>query len=148
MSVYTAGPHPHLAERRRRKAPQVADEHVGFNGWLAVLVTRLVGTMWAVYFITGFILIWMALGIWGPLHPIDPYPFAFLLFLGNVAELMLLSIILVGQAVLGAAHACRQHDVGFLCSSRIPAWLDGPLHAGSNPVRPLPLRLHALHVEL
>jgi|SRR5215467_1610808 len=103
MSVYTAGPHPHLAERRRRKAPQVADEHVGFNGWLAVLVTRLVGTMWAVYFITGFILIWMALGIWGPLHPIDPYPFAFLLFLGNVAELMLLSIILVGQAVLGAA---------------------------------------------
>lgn len=45
----------------------------------------------------------MALGMWGPLHSIDPYPFAFLLFLGNVAELMLLSIILVGQAVLGAA---------------------------------------------
>src|SRR2546430_4229468 len=59
--------------------------------------------MWAVYFVTGFILLWMALGTWGPLHSVDPYPFAFLLFLGNVAELMLLSIILVGQAVLGAA---------------------------------------------
>jgi len=59
--------------------------------------------MWAVYFITAFILVWMVLGTWGPLHRVDPYPFAFLLFLGNVAELMLLSIILVGQAVLGAA---------------------------------------------
>ncbi len=103
MSVDTARPHPHVEERRRRQPPRVADEHVGFNGRLAVFITRLVGTMWAVYFITAFILLWMALGTWGPLHPIDPYPFAFLLFLGNVAELMLLSIILVGQAVLGKA---------------------------------------------
>jgi len=103
MSINAATPHPHVQERKRRKPPQVADEHAGFNGRLAVFVTRLVGTMWAVYFVTGFILLWMALGTWGPLHSIDPYPFAFLLFLGNVAELMLLSIILVGQAVLGAA---------------------------------------------
>jgi uncharacterized membrane protein len=103
MSVNAATPHPQVQERKRRKPPQVADEHVGFNGRLAVFITRLVGTMWAVYFVTGFILLWVALGTWGPLHSVDPYPFAFLLFLGNVAELMLLSIILVGQAVLGAA---------------------------------------------
>src|SRR2546430_17732018 len=65
--------------------------------------------MWAVYFVTGFILLWMALGTWGPLHSVDPYPFAFLLFLGNVVELMLLSIILVGQAVLGRAADRRAH---------------------------------------
>ena len=103
MSVYTATPHPHTRERQGRRPPRLADEHVGFNGRLAVVVTKAVGTMWAVYFITTFILVWMALGIWGPLRKVDPYPFAFLLFLGNVAELMLLSIILVGQSVMGAA---------------------------------------------
>lgn len=103
MSIYAGQPHPRVQERKRQKPPKVADEHIGFNGRLAVFITRSVGTMWAVYFITGFILIWMALGLWGPLHSVDPYPFAFLLFLGNVVELMLLSIILVGQAVLGAA---------------------------------------------
>src|SRR5436305_3013182 len=99
MSVYSAPPHPHVEERSRRRPPRVADEHMGFNGRLAVLITRLVGTMWAVYGVTAFILLWMALGTWGPLRHVDPYPFAFLLFLGNVAELMLLSIILVGQSV-------------------------------------------------
>ena len=103
MSAHADNPHPQLQEQRPSRPPRVADEHVGFNGRLAVLITRLVGTMWAVYFITVLILLWMALGTWGPLHTVDPYPFAFLLFLGNVAELMLLSIILVGQAVLGRA---------------------------------------------
>jgi uncharacterized membrane protein len=103
MSVYSDSPHPHVHERARRKPPKVADEHIGFNGRLAVFITRLVGTMWAVYFIVAFILAWIALGTWGPLHSVDPYPFAFLLFLANVVELMLLSIILVGQSVLGRA---------------------------------------------
>ena len=102
MSVYAPAEHPHVARRKQQKPPKVEDEHVGFNGRLAVLITKSVGTMWAVYLITVFILLWMALGTWGPLRHVDPYPFAFLLFLGNVAELMLLSIILVGQAVLGA----------------------------------------------
>jgi uncharacterized membrane protein len=103
VSTHTAKPHAYFQEHKRQKPPKVVDEHVGFNGALAVFITRSVGTMWAVYTITGFILVWMALSIWGPLHSVDPYPFAFLLFLGNVAELMLLSIILVGQSVLGAA---------------------------------------------
>ena len=103
MSVQAGSPHPQLQEHHRRRPPRVADEHVGFNGRLAVLITRTVSTMWAVYAITAFVILWMALGTWGPLHQVDPYPFAFLLFLGNVAELMLLSIILVGQAVLGKA---------------------------------------------
>jgi uncharacterized membrane protein len=106
MSVHTAQ-HPYMQERKHRQAPQVADEQVGFNGRLAVFITRLVGTMWAVYFITAVILLWMALGTWGPLHSVDPYPFAFLLFLANVAELMLLSVIMVGQSVLGKAADSR-----------------------------------------
>jgi hypothetical protein len=37
------------------------------------------------------------------LHRVDPYPFAFLLFLNNVVQLVLCSVILVGQRVLGMA---------------------------------------------
>ena len=107
MSDHAGALHSRPEARGRRRPPRVADEQVGLNGRLAVLITRLVGTMWAVYLITAFILVWMALGTWGPLHAVDPYPFAFLLFLGNVAELMLLSIILVGQAVLGRAADSR-----------------------------------------
>jgi uncharacterized membrane protein len=46
---------------------------------------------------------WMALATWGPLRRVDPYPFQFLLFLDNVVQLMLCSVILVGQRVLGMA---------------------------------------------
>ncbi len=45
----------------------------------------------------------MALATWGPLRRVDPYPFPFLLFLDNVVQLMLCSVILVGQRVLGMA---------------------------------------------
>jgi uncharacterized membrane protein len=93
MSTAGNGPRP----------PRVADEHVGFNGRLAAAMTMAVGTMWVVYFTTAFVLVWMALGTWGPLHRIDPYPFAFLLFMGNVVQLLLVFVILVGQQVLGRA---------------------------------------------
>ena len=44
---------------------------------------------------------------WGPLHHVDPYPFAFLLFLGNIVQLLLMFVIMVGQQVLGAASDKR-----------------------------------------
>jgi uncharacterized membrane protein len=87
--------------------PKLADEHVGFNGRLAAAMTKAVGTMWVVYFTTAFVLAWMALAMWGPLHRIDPYPFAFLLFMGNVVQLLLVFVILVGQQVLGLASDRR-----------------------------------------
>src|SRR5215469_15071726 len=81
--------------------PKIADEGVDFNGRLAAFLTRAVGNMWTVYGVTVFMLAWMAVATWGPLHRIDPYPFPFLLFLGNVAQLLLVFVILVGQQVLG-----------------------------------------------
>ena len=36
-----------------------------------------------------------------PVLGFDPYPYPFLLFLGNVAQLLLIFIILLGQQVLG-----------------------------------------------
>src|SRR5215472_12385199 len=83
------------------RAPRVADEHVGFNGRLAAAMTKAVGTMWVVYLTTAFVLAWVAAGTLGPLRHFDPYPFAFLLFMGNVLQLLLVFVILVGQQVIG-----------------------------------------------
>ena len=72
------------------------------NDAIAVLLTRLVGSMKALYAVLVFTGAWMALGTWGPLHLRDPPPFYFLLFLDNVVQLVLCLVILVGQRLLNA----------------------------------------------
>ena len=98
-------PHPHTEQRKLQPPPKVADEHVGINGRLGAAITKRVGTMWAFYIAATTMATWMVLAgfAWGPLHAIDPYPFAFLLFLGNIVQLLLMFVIMVGQQVLGAA---------------------------------------------
>jgi uncharacterized membrane protein len=81
----------------------IADERIGFNSALAAALTRWVGSMPALYVVLVIVGGWMALATWGPLQGVDPYPFAFLLFLNNVVQLVLCSVILVGQRVLGMA---------------------------------------------
>jgi uncharacterized membrane protein len=81
-----------------------SDEQIGVNGTIAVVVTRAVGSMPALYAALVFMSGWMALATWwGPLHRHDPYPFTFLLFLDNAVQLMLCLVILVGQRVIGVA---------------------------------------------
>ena len=70
-------------------------------------LTRRVGSMWSVYFTLLFMLTWMGLATFGPLRSVDPYPFPFLLFMGNVVQLLLVFVILVGQQVLGRASDKR-----------------------------------------
>src|ERR1700730_6809029 len=94
-------PHLHTERRKVKGPPTVPNERGGVNGRLSAWITKHVGSMWVVYFTIGFISLWMILATWGPLHRLDPYPFAFLLFLGNVVQLLLVFIILVGQQVLG-----------------------------------------------
>jgi uncharacterized membrane protein len=102
-------PHPHTEQRKLQPPPKVADEHVGVNGRLGAAITKRVGTMWAFYIAALTMATWMVLAgfAWGPLHGIDPYPFAFLLFLGNIVQLLLMFVIMVGQQVLGAASDKR-----------------------------------------
>ena len=102
-------PHPHTEKRKLQPPPKVADQHIGVNGRLGAAITRRVGTMWAFYIAAATMAIWMILAgfAWGPLHGIDPYPFAFLLFLGNIVQLLLMFVIMVGQQVLGAASDKR-----------------------------------------
>ncbi|WP_026342578.1 DUF1003 domain-containing protein [Nocardia sp. BMG111209] len=82
----------------------MADERIGVNASVAAAVTRWVGSMPALYTVLGAFTGYTALATWwGPLRALDPYPFPFLLFLNNVAQLMLCLIILVGQRVLTTA---------------------------------------------
>ncbi len=99
--------HPRLLERRHEKPPLRSDETVGINGRLGALITKGVGTMWAFYAAALFMAVWMAAALFGPLRAIDPYPFSFLLFLGNIVQLLLMFVIMVGQQVLGAANDKR-----------------------------------------
>lgn len=101
-TLYEHVTHPRVEARRREKPPQTSDEQIGFNGRLGAGITRAVGTMWAFYAAAAFMGGWMLLSVVGVLK-FDPYPFAFLLFLGNIVQLLLMFVIMVGQQVLGAA---------------------------------------------
>ncbi|KKU02937.1 MAG: Membrane protein-like protein [Candidatus Amesbacteria bacterium GW2011_GWB1_47_26] len=65
---------------------------------IASITTRIIGSMYAVYAILLIISLWIT---WQLIteRPIDPYPFAFLLFLTNIAQLLLTPLILVGQNI-------------------------------------------------
>jgi len=104
--LFTHVPHARIAARRQQRPPQRSDMHSGFNGRLAAWMTRGVGSMWVVYVTTTFVLAWMFLAQLGALG-FDRYPFPFLLFLGNVVQLLLVFVILVGQQVLGATAERR-----------------------------------------
>ena len=103
MDEFASTTQQHLLKRAAKGPATTADEQIGLNGTIAAWLTQRVGSMWVVYFTIAFMLVWMALGTWGALHRLDPYPFAFLLFMGNVVQLLLVFVILVGQQVLGRA---------------------------------------------
>jgi uncharacterized membrane protein len=86
---------------RPRKPAVKTDEQAGLNGRLGAFVTSRVGSMWSVYTTIVFVFGWIVLATTGPLRHSDPYPFPFLLFLGNLVQLLLVFVILVGQGVLG-----------------------------------------------
>lgn len=63
--------------------------------------------MWSVYITIVFVFLWIGLASSEPLHKTDLYPFPFLLFLGNLVQLVLAFVILVGQGVLGRSSDHR-----------------------------------------
>ncbi len=77
---------------------------LGFNGKVATIMTGVYGSMYFVYFLILLMAGWM---LWqGAIahKPFDPYPFAFLLFIGNLIQLLGGPIIQVGQN-LSSAHS-------------------------------------------
>src|ERR1700737_5023966 len=106
MSLYTAIRHPRVHHRKEHGPVRTEHEHIGFNGRLAAWITGKIGSMWTVYACTAVTAVWMLLGSRQVLG-FDPYPYPFLLFLGNVVQLLLIFIILLGQQVLGRAADSR-----------------------------------------
>ena len=97
-------PHPHIARRRAQGVALTANEHVGFNGWLAAGITKGFGSMWAFYVLVFWMFAWMFLASIGfSIFRFDKYPFTFLLFLSNLVQLWALPVLAVGQQVLSRA---------------------------------------------
>jgi uncharacterized membrane protein len=96
----------------RHQPQNVNSQHeasLGFQDRLALAITSAVGTMYAVYFFIVALAAWM---LWqGAIahKPFDPYPFAFLLFIGNIVQLLLMPLIMVGQNIQGR-HAQLRSD--------------------------------------
>ncbi|WP_309622461.1 hypothetical protein [Novosphingobium sp.] len=72
-------------------------EQIGFNGWLAVKITNVVGTMWCAYAFAGLALISLPAAIAAGTAPLIAW------IAQTFLQLVLLSIIMVGQKVAAAA---------------------------------------------
>jgi len=95
-------PHPHIAMRKKSGPPKTTDEHVGFNGKVALALTTIVGTMWCAYAfaILALIALPSALGQGTLLADVSWLSQTFI-------QLVMLSVIMVGQNILSRASDKR-----------------------------------------
>ena len=91
-----------IAEHAKRKPPKTADEHVGLNGRIAILVTAVVGTMWCAYAfaILALIALPSAIKSGDPLQLVGWISQTFI-------QMVLLSVIIVGQNIQSRASDKR-----------------------------------------
>ena len=94
-------PHPRIAARRTTRPPKVADGHVGLNGRIALILTAAVGTMWCAYAFAILALLVVPQAIAGGLLPFVEWVSQ------TFIQLVMLSVIMVGQNVLGRASDRR-----------------------------------------
>jgi hypothetical protein len=90
-------PHPRILERKNDGPKLIEDEHVGFNGRLAILITNTVGTMWCAYAFGILALLSLPDAIHGGMAPLIAW------IAQTFLQLVLLSVIMVGQKVAAAA---------------------------------------------
>jgi hypothetical protein len=95
-------PHPRIAAHRKASPPKVSDGHVGLNGRVALLLTTVVGTMWCAYAFAVLALVALpaALGS-GNLQTVISWVSQ------TFIQLVMLSVIMVGQNILGQAQDRR-----------------------------------------
>lgn len=100
-----------LKERYRPKNTNVIHKsQLGLQDRIAVNLTAAIGTMYAVYFFMLVLAGWMLWQTRFAERPFDPYPFAFLLFLGNIVQLLLMPLIMVGQNIQGRHAEIRAEE--------------------------------------
>jgi hypothetical protein len=90
-------PHVRLIERAQHGPHLRKNEHIGFNGRIAMLITTAVGTMWCAYVFAGIALISLP-------SAIQTGTAALIAWIAQTfLQLVLLSVIMVGQKVSAAA---------------------------------------------
>ena len=95
-------PHPRIEARKKSGPPKAADEHVGFNGKVALLLTTVVGTMWCAYAFAVLALIALPSALAsGDMLPIIQWVSQ------TFIQLVMLSVIMVGQNILSKASDKR-----------------------------------------
>jgi uncharacterized membrane protein len=99
-------PHPHRASNPHERVSK------GYSRQdrIALAITAAVGTMYAVYFLAAFMVGWMLVQTAAGNGAFDPFPFIFLLFLGNIVQLLLMPLIMVGQNLQGKHAEARAEE--------------------------------------
>jgi hypothetical protein len=97
-------PHPRIAERRKVRPAKTTDEHVGFNGKVALILTTTVGTMWCAYAFSLLALVALPQALQGGLLPIIQWVSQ------TFIQLVMLSVIMVGQNILSRASDKRADE--------------------------------------
>ena len=95
-------PHPHIAARRKSGPPKTTDEHVGLNGKVALTLTTVVGTMWCAYAFAVLALVALPSALQSG-RMLDLIQWISQTFI----QLVMLSVIMVGQNILGKASDKR-----------------------------------------
>lgn len=90
-------PNPRIAERAKTGPHLTKNEQVGFNGRLALLITGAVGTMWCAYLFAVLAFISLPVAIQGGTATLISW------IAQTFLQLVLLSVIMVGQKVAAAA---------------------------------------------
>jgi hypothetical protein len=104
-SLYEHVRHPWAAARREASPVKIADMVGGFNDWLALKITRSVGTMWCAYAFGLMDLFSLPQAIHNGLASVITW------VAQTFLQLVLLSIIIVGQNIQGRAADRRSEQV-------------------------------------
>jgi hypothetical protein len=98
-------PHPHIANRKKSGPPKTTDEHVGLNGRIALILTTVVGTMWCAYIFAALALVALPSAL--PGQPTGGLLQMVQWISQTFIQLVMLSVIMVGQNILGRASDKR-----------------------------------------
>jgi uncharacterized membrane protein len=101
---------PDVARHQPQNVNKRHQQQLDLQDRLALVITSAVGTMYAVYFFAMVLAGWMLWQGAVAKHPFDPYPFAFLLFMGNIVQLLLMPLIMVGQNIQGRHTELRADE--------------------------------------
>ena len=96
--------HPRIQLRRTVTPPKVKEQAVGFNGRLALLITRAVGSMWCAYIFAAFYLLSLPAAVREGIQAIVSW------VAQTFLQLVLLSIIMVGQNLQSKAADKRSEQ--------------------------------------